>query len=72
MWVEAWLTIIARGRAKYRDLPVTNKSRYFAKTEFNSVAEFVFFQWISATLPFSRKATQEGEKRGFICAWADY
>lgn len=67
MWVEAWLTIIARGRAKYRDLPVTNKSRYFAKTEFNSVAEyvslFIFFQSLSATLPFSRKATKEGEKR---------
>ena len=29
--------------SKYRDLPVTNKSRYFATTEFKSVAEFVCF-----------------------------
>jgi len=67
MWFDAWLTITA-----YRDLPVTNKSRYFAKTEFNSVAKFVFLKWISATLTFSRKTTQEGEKRGFIYAWAEY
>ena len=52
----------------------TAKSRYFATTEFNNcfvipnfiISEFVF-QWISAIF-----TQEQGEKRGFIYAWAEY
>ena len=85
----AWgqqLTIIGWGWAKYRDLSVasrliiaiidlwdTDKSQYFAITEFNyhSVNEFVFLMNIWHFAIFTQNWSQEGEKHGFIYAWAE-
>ena len=74
--------------SKYRDLSVasrsidlrdTDKSRYFAITEFNncfiirspSLLFKEYFREAKRSAIFTQERSQEGEKRGFIYAWAE-
>ena len=90
------LTIIGRGWAKYRDLSMasrsmsrrqiidlrdTDKSRYFAITEFNncfiirSPTLFFFNEYpreAKRSTIFTQERSQEGEKQGFLYAYAEY
>ena len=91
---SGYLTLIGRSWAKYRDLSVasisigwgkkiylrdTDKSRYFAITDIDSIIvlsfdDRVFFSLLCAkkSAIFTQERLQEGEKRGFIYAWAEY
>ena len=80
MWLSKISWSISRRLRQIIDLRDTEKSRYFAITEFNIVLSFYhqvcFLINIFGKrndLPFlTKEQLQEGEKRGFVYAWAEY
>ena len=70
------MTIIGQGWAKFRDIWDTNKSRYFAITEFVVFiivrSQITLWKVSEAICHFHARVIARSRKRGFIHTWAEY